>query len=105
MAKLVRSEGYITRFLEGKRGQPSGCSLYHMRDTELDPSLAPILAPFINAYRPHDEIPHRDELKAEGCELVRRDSFTDELKEVYWELRGYYPDENPDLLRDQEANG
>jgi hypothetical protein len=104
MARLVRSEGYITRFLEGKRKQPAGSSLYHLRDTELDAGVATILAPFINAYRPHGEVPKRDNLKAEGYELVRSDTFTDDLKEVYWGLRGYYPGENPDLAR-AEADG
>jgi hypothetical protein len=97
MAKLVREPGYITKFLEGKRKQPAGCSLYHLREEELDPEIAPILAPFINAYRPHDKKPKRDELKSEGYELIRRESFTDELKEVYWELKGYYPEDNPEL--------
>ncbi len=104
MAKLIRSEGYITRFLEGKRKQPAGCSLYHLRDTELDSKNATILAPFINAYRPYEDAPKREDLKAEGYELIRKETFTDELKEVYWELRGYYPEDNPELDR-EEADG
>jgi hypothetical protein len=105
MAKLIPTKGYITRFLSHKcLSTTAGSSLYHLRDTELDAGTATILAPFINAYRPHDEIPKRDNLKAEGYELVRNDTFTDDLKEVYWELRGYYPEENPDLDR-SEADG
>jgi hypothetical protein len=97
---LTRYPGYITDFLEGKKGkkrEPHGTSLRHFRDTELDPTLAAQLLPFINAYRPHDEVPSRDELKEEGYELVRVDTFTDDLRETYWELRGYYPEENPEL--------
>jgi hypothetical protein len=103
MAKLIPTKGYITRFLAHKcLSTTAGSSLYHLRDTELEAETATILAPFINAYRPHDKTPKRDELKSEGYELVRKETFTDELKEVYWELRGYYPDENPEL---QEADG
>lgn len=109
MAKLIPTEGYITRYLESKKPRykdvSAGCSLYHLRDTELGSDVAVILAPFINAYRPHDKKPERDELKEAGYELIRRDSFTDELKEVYWELRGYYPEDNPELHPDEEADG
>jgi hypothetical protein len=109
MAKLVRSEGYITRFLEGKRGQPAGSDLQHLRNKELDPKLAAMLFPFINAYRKEghrkEDIPKPESLREAGYELIRRDSFTDEVNEVYWELRGYYPDENPELLELQEVDG
>ena len=101
MAKLTPAPGYITRYLESKEprhnGSSAGCSLYHLRDAELTESLAPLLAPFINAYRPHTAAPKPDDLKEKGYELVRSETFTDELKEVYWDLKGYYPEDNPDL--------
>ncbi len=109
MAKLVRSEGYITRFLEGKRKQPAGSDLKHFRDKELDPRLAAMLAPFVNAYREDghrdEDIPKPEDLREAGYELVRNETFTDELNEVYWVLRGYYPDENPELLEEQTVAG
>jgi hypothetical protein len=97
---LSRYPGYITDFLEGKKKKPHGTSLYHLRDTELDPTLAAQLLPFINAYRPQGkkDVPSREDLKKEGYELVRVDTFTDDLRETYWELRGYYPEENPELV-------
>jgi len=72
-------------------------NLYHLRDTELDASTAVILAPFIQAYRPHGDIPKGADLEEDGYELVRKESFTDELEEYYFELKGYYPEENPEL--------
>ena len=34
----------------------------HLRHTELNPELAAKLAPFLIAYRPHDEIPSREDI-------------------------------------------
>ena len=36
--------------------------IYHLRHTNLDPKLALQLSPFINAHRPHSDIPTREEL-------------------------------------------
>ena len=93
--------GYVTRYLASKeprrKDASSGCSLHHLRDAELNEGLAPLLAPFINAYRPHGEVPTAADLRETGYELIRSETFTDDLKEVYWELKGYYPEENPNL--------
>lgn len=63
------------------------------RDRELAPELAPKLAPFIYAYRPHSEVPERKMLKAQGYELVEKESFWDEFEELYVELNGCLPEE------------
>lgn len=97
MAKLERKPGYITEFLEGKRGVSHGASLYHLRDIELDADTAVILAPFIQAYRPHTAIPKRAELEAAGYERIEADSFTDELYEHYFVTHGYYPEDAPEF--------
>ena len=103
MKKLIPYPGYITDYENTKRTQkpPCGADLYHLRDAELDPKLAAMLSPFINAYRPEgrrkEDVPKTEDLKEKGYELVRNDTFTDDLKEVYWDLRGYYPEENPEL--------
>ena len=36
--------------------------IYHLRHANLSPELALRLAPFISAYRPHSDIPTREEL-------------------------------------------
>ena len=93
MAKLERKPGYITEFLEGRRKVSHGTSLYYLRECELSADEAVILAPFIQAYRPHSEVPKRAELQEDGYELVRKESFTEELEDYYFELKGYYPEE------------
>lgn len=106
MTKLIPTKGYITRYLESKKPKRSaadaGTSLYHLRNQELDDGLAFVLNPFIQAYAPHGPTPKPKQLKEEGYELVRSETFTDDLREVYWELRGYYPEENPDLDSDED---
>ena len=37
--------------------------IYHLRNTQMDPKLQALLSDIISAYRPHDEIPTRDELE------------------------------------------
>ena len=39
--------------------------IYHLRNTQMDPKLQALLSDIISAYRPHDEIPTRDELEGE----------------------------------------
>ena len=41
--------------------QPSH-PIYHLRNSNLDPELALRLAPFLNAHRPHSDIPTNEEL-------------------------------------------
>ena len=41
--------------------QPSH-PIYHLRHTNLDPELALRLSPFIQAHRPHSDIPTKEEL-------------------------------------------
>ena len=41
--------------------QPSH-PIYHLRHTNLDPELALRLAPFLNAHRPHSDIPTKEDL-------------------------------------------
>jgi hypothetical protein len=36
--------------------------IYHLRNANLSPELALRLAPFLNAHRPHSDIPTREEL-------------------------------------------
>ena len=36
--------------------------IYHLRNTELDQDLALMLSPIIAAYRPHDDIPSKEQL-------------------------------------------
>ena len=106
MAKLERKANYITEFLES-RGQkpqhpePHGTSLYHMRDAELRPDLAAKLWPFVCSYRPDmsydDAVARREEIE-KVCERVKSGSFTDDVRELYWEIKGYYPEENPELV-------
>ena len=92
----VTKPGYVTRYLESKkRTKPSdaGCSLYYMRELELEPSMAVQLLPFIRAYAPHDVPPSRTYLESLGCEKVEEYTFTDELEDHYVELRGCTPEE------------
>lgn len=78
-------------------------SLYHLRDKDLG-ELAPVLYPFINSYRPHSKPESWRQLRAKGYKKIIKESFVDELEEVYFDLRGYYPEENPmlDVVEDEE---
>ena len=71
--------------------------IYQLRSTELDPTVAAKLWPFINSYRPHDSIQSWKELRAEGNEPIEKESALDELNEHYYVTHGYYPEEHPDL--------
>jgi hypothetical protein len=72
-------------------------SLLYLKDCDLGPELAPRLAPFINAWRPHTRAPHDYELREAGYTRIEKETFVDELEEEYFEEHGYYPDENPEL--------
>ena len=72
-------------------------SLYVMREMELAEELAYKLAPFIAAYRPHSQVPTVAEMKAAGLERIERESFNEELREVYFDSHGFYPEESPEL--------
>ncbi|AYR01752.1 hypothetical protein [Synechococcus phage S-B05] len=39
-----------------------GHQIYHLRHTQMDERLALLLSPIISAYRPHDDIPTREQL-------------------------------------------
>jgi hypothetical protein len=39
--------------------------IYHLRNSQLSPELAFLLSPIISAYRPHDDIPTRQQLDAD----------------------------------------
>jgi hypothetical protein len=54
-----------------------------LRYTELNPELAAKLYPFINAYRPHDQPPTWQELKASGLEKIEEDSLMDIIADQY----------------------
>lgn len=51
-------------FIVPKRGYENcrNNEIYHLRNAELDEKLIYQLTPFINAYKPHDSIPTREEL-------------------------------------------
>ena len=68
-------------------------SLYHLKDSELPPEIATRLAPFIAAWRPHSRPPLLHELQEAGYTRVHKDSFSDELEDVYFALRNCTPEE------------
>jgi hypothetical protein len=68
-------------------------SLYHLRETEIEPSLATKLWPFINAYRPHEKPQNWRQLREEGLEQIEPESFYDILETHYFELHGCYPED------------
>jgi hypothetical protein len=72
-------------------------SLYYLRECELEPELAMRLLPFIRAYAPHSRAPHDYELREAGYVRIEKETFTDDLNEVYFEQHGYYPEDHPDL--------
>jgi hypothetical protein len=39
--------------------------LYHLRNIELEPSLASKLSPFISAYKPHDQPPTKKDMDSD----------------------------------------
>jgi hypothetical protein len=51
--------------------------IYHLRDAQLDTRLMYQLAPFIDAYRPHDPIPTKEEL---GEKVTRTHVTLNDLK-------------------------
>ena len=55
------------------------------------------LLPFIRAYAPHSRAPHDYELREAGYVRIEKETFTDDLNEVYFEQHGYYPEDHPDL--------
>lgn len=71
-------------------------NLYEWRNRDLG-ELAPKLYPFINAYRPHSKPQSWQDLKKAGYKRIIKDSFVDELEEVYFEIKGFYPEDNPEL--------
>jgi len=71
-------------------------SLRALRDCELPEELAYKLAPFISSWRPHDPPPSRTYLESLGYEKVEEYTFTDELEDVYFQLKGHYPGEDPE---------
>ena len=52
----------------------------HLRTTQLDPTLTLQLAPFVNAHRPHDEVPTKEQL---GNPLdVREETTIEEIQRL-----------------------
>ena len=70
--------------------------IYPLRNVELDPALAAKLWPFTNAYRPHDGIETWRELRT-VYNPIEKDSALEELNDYYFEQKGYYPEEHPEL--------
>lgn len=78
-------------------------AIYQLRHQELNPELAAKLWPFINAYKPHDDIQSWRELRDQGNDPIEKESLLDDLNELYFEQRGYYPDEHPELIEENES--
>ena len=68
-------------------------SLRALRDCELPEALAYKLAPFVRAWQPHDPPPSRTYLESRGYEKTEEYTFTDELEDAYFQLRGCTPEE------------
>ena len=77
-------------------------NLYELRGQELPLELLFKLAPFVDAYRPHDEIPTTKELKGEGYTRIYKETFVDEWEEQYFDNHGYYPWDDPDLEKESQ---
>ena len=58
-------------------------TIYDLRHEVLDPALAAKVFPFVNAYRPHDEVPNRTYFKEEGLDRVEDESLMDLIVEQY----------------------
>lgn len=93
------NSSYINEYLKRTKPKPkapaptAGCSLYYMREVELEPTLAVRLLPFIRAYAPFQKLPTPADLKAEGYVKIEEMSFLQECEEVYVESRGCTPGE------------
>lgn len=55
--------------------------IYNLRYTELDPSVAAKIWPFVNAYRPHDEVKTWRVLREEGYDPVETESLMDVIED------------------------
>jgi len=71
-----------------------GRSLYSLRDQDVG-KMSPLLRSLIDAYRPHTE-PDWENLTP----LPVEESFTEEVGEYYFELKGYYPEEALEFTND-----
>lgn len=58
-------------------------TVYELRHQRLDPSVAAKLFPFVNAYRPHDAVPTRTDLKDAGLDRIEDESFWDMIEDQY----------------------
>lgn len=58
-------------------------AIYEARFKELDPKDAALLWKFTSAYRPHDQPPTWQELKASGLERIEEDSLMDIIEDQY----------------------
>ena len=96
------NSSYINEYLKRTKPKPkapaptAGCSLYYMREVELEPTLAVRLLPFIRSYAPFQPLPTPAELRAEGYVKVEEMSFLEECEEIYFENHGYYPNDKPE---------
>ena len=59
-------------------------SIYNLRYTQLDPSVAAKIWPFVNAYRPHEEVRTWRTLRDEGLDPVENESLLDVIEDQ-WE--------------------
>jgi hypothetical protein len=59
-------------------------SVYNLRYTELDPSVAAKIWPFVAAYRPHEEVRSWRVLREEGYEPFEEESLMDVIEDQ-WE--------------------
>lgn len=57
--------------------------IYEARLKELDPKDAALLWRFTAAYRPHDQPPTWQDLKASGLEKIEEDSLMDIIEDQY----------------------
>ena len=105
MGKLKREPGYVTKFLDGRGRKPQrkeahGTDLRYLREVELQPETAMMLFPFVNAYRPNLSPKEATERMVEirsVCERIESGSFMDDERERYFEIKGFYPEDNPEL--------
>lgn len=103
------NSSYINEYLKRTKPKPkapaptAGCSLYYMREVELEPTLAVTLLPFIRAYAPFQKLSTSAELKEAGYEKVEEMSFLEECEMVYAESRGCTPEEWVSLHPDNES--
>ena len=61
--------------------------LYHLRNIELEPSLASKLSPFISAYRKHDSIPTKEQLDETDYKEIESPLSKDNILDTYQAIK------------------